>query len=110
MRIEESYGYMMMVEHFAIDPKKQRPSLALMAPAIPARVTWRGTGRVGPPFFITQMLDGPTELAAVCGTFYNIVATRIRHNRWLSWSQYSERLTLALSRGWRWQRNMDDWG
>jgi hypothetical protein len=89
-----------------------RPGLAVEPTptgAVPSRIRWLGPGRVAPPFFLTRMEGGATELAALQGTFFSIIAVRFRHRSWISFGQYMERCRVAVREKLRWNRNLDDY-
>jgi hypothetical protein len=89
-----------------------RPGLAVEPTptgAVPTRIRWLGPGRVAPPFFLTRMENGPTELAALQGTFFSIIAVRFRHRAWISFAQHMERCRVAVREKLCWNRNLDDY-
>jgi hypothetical protein len=95
-----------------IPAAKARPGLCLNPGphgAIPARVRWLGPGKFGPPFVVSRMVNGPTELVAVCGTFMEVVAVRFRHRFWVSLAQHLQRLEVAVRERLIWNRLMDDY-
>ncbi len=102
-----------LVKELRIAPQNPRPGLACDKPKngklYPARVRWFGKGKVAPPFFLTKMENGQTEIAALQGTFYEIVLVRIRHRRWLSFAQWWNYCMTALNQGRCWDHNADDY-
>jgi hypothetical protein len=94
------------------DVKKARPGLCVERGkngAVPSLIAWAGPGRVAPPFFLTRMENGATELAALCGNWMQIVAVRFRHRSWISFGQFWERIQVAVKQGLCWNRSMDDY-
>ena len=74
-----------------------------------SRTRWAGVGRVAPPFFLTRMDNGPTEIAALKGTFYEVILVRFRHHTWVNMGQFLERVKIAVRQKLKWDRNLDDY-